>query len=227
MQTVITESDADFIAQSAHILEETIQRCIAAKDRCVLGLSGGSTPRATYEQLGKSETIDWTKVFVFLADERYVHDLHEESNKSMVYETLLLHANIPEENMVFPDTSLQLDECLLQYEMELKKILQHGSPDILVLGMGEDGHIASLFPPVADEAFGNHLVIHTQTDTFAIRDRISITMQVLRQADACVFLLKGNKKKHVWEKMLASSEDEKRWPAKAVLKENTVVVGQW
>jgi 6-phosphogluconolactonase/glucosamine-6-phosphate isomerase/deaminase len=91
-------------------------------------------------------------------------------------------------------------------------------PDLVILGMGEDGHIASLFPPVAELALGDQaLIIHTTTDAFAIHDRISVSLNLLAASDQQVLLLKGEKKKKVWESMLKSKEGDARWPAKRIL----------
>lgn len=88
------------------------------------------------------------------------------------------------------------------------------------MGLGEDGHIASLFPPVPAEGYGDRLVMHTTTDTFAVHDRISTTMVVIGSADRKVFFLKGEGKKFVWEEMMHDDNAEimmERWPAKAAL----------
>jgi len=203
-----------------------IEAAVQKQGHCVLGLSGGSTPVPIYAALGQAKTIDWSNVWIYLIDERYVPSHHPDSNQKMIRETLLSHADIPEDQIYFPDTSMQLVECVSDYEQRLKECLRIGSTNILVLGMGEDGHIASLFPPVPQAAFGDHLVIHTETDTFAVRDRISVTMPVLEAAISAVFLLKGEKKQKTWQQMMKSHEDEKRWPAKAIL-ERSILFSDW
>jgi 6-phosphogluconolactonase/glucosamine-6-phosphate isomerase/deaminase len=108
------------------------------------------------------------------------------------------------------------------------ELFRKGPVEIVTLGLGEDGHIASLFPPLNDLAFGEKLVIHTQTDRFAVKDRISVTMHLLQDARSHIFFLKGAGKKKVWDEMMGSDEEEQRWPAKAILElERSTVVGMW
>ncbi len=219
MHIVTTSNEQDLLNKGVSSLAVGVSKAIADHDFCILGLSGGSTPKPIYEALGK-EKLDWSKVWIFLVDDRYVRPDDPNSNQFLLRSTLLKHAPIPESQLIFPDTSLPLPECINLYEQHLKSLLQKGSPDIVTLGMGDDGHIASLFPPLTDDAFGPKLVIHTTTEKFAVRDRISVTMPVLKQAKQSVFLLKGAVKKRVWEEMMESTEDEKRWPAKGIIKGN-------
>jgi len=96
---------------------------------------------------------------------------------------------------------------------------------IITLGLGEDGHIASLFPPLSDtDRTTDKWVIHTTTDRFAVRDRITTTYQVLIPAQTVIFFLKGAAKKPVWDELITAFKlkDKKpelysRWPALPVL----------
>lgn len=219
LQEFIARNDADFKEKGAAILEHII--CEAAKERgySVIGLSGGSTPREIYEALGRSKNIDWTRVWIFLVDDRYVPADSTDSNQFLLRSTLLKNAPIPESQIIFPDTTLPISACVDLYDKHLKSLLRKGSPDIVSLGMGDDGHIASLFPPLEDSAFGPAGgAIHTTTDKFAVKDRISVTMPVLERARRAVFFLRGAKKRRLWEEMIGSDEDKRRWPAKAILK---------
>lgn len=222
-----TDTDNEFIAAGVTVLEGMINAAILEKGKCIMGLSGGSTPRPVYEALGKSKEVDWSKLWIFLADERYVSTESNDSNTKIVCDTLLAGASIPPMQWKYP-ADLPLEEWQQEYEETLADLLQGGWPDVIVLGMGEDGHIASLFPPVTGAALGPDLSVHTTTDRFAVHDRISVTMPVLCNAKQKVFLLKGEDKKTVWEYMLNSNEEEDRWPAKAVLKSgDCTVVSRW
>ncbi len=221
-----TASDGEFIKESLRVLVPLIQEPLGAKGSCIVGLSGGSTPRPVYEALGNVADIDWPQVSVFLTDERYVPADHADSNQKLVRETLLAHAPIAADHCVFPTLARPVGECVGDEEARLRKLFVHGFPDVIVRGLGEGRHPASLFPPVPDAAFGEGIAIHTETDKFAVHDRISVTVRVLKESDHPVFFLKGDGKKAVWEKMTASKEKAKRWPAKAMEKEVTVVV-QW
>ena len=216
--------DADFIVRGVAVLKTGILEAIAERKMCLLGLSGGSTPKAIYEALGH-EKIDWSKVWIFLVDDRYIRADDPKSNQFLLRSTLLKNAAIPESQVFFPDTSLPLNDCIDLYDRHLKDLLKKAAPDIVTLGMGDDGHIASLFPPLTDDMLGPKLVIHTTTEQFDVKDRISVTIPVLKQARQSVFFLKGQGKKKVWTEMTADPANERRWPAKAL--ENVEVVAQW
>ncbi|MDP6561378.1 MAG: 6-phosphogluconolactonase [Candidatus Peribacteraceae bacterium] len=224
-----TSSEENFLLEGVRVLKERIVQSIEEFGSAIVGLSGGSTPKPIYELLGK-EDIDWNAVSIFLVDDRYIPRDDENSNQKLVYGTLLQHASIPENQIVFPNTGLPLDECIRDYEERLAQLLSRGIPHIVTLGLGGDGHIASLFPPVPPKGYGDHLVIHTETDAFAVHDRISTTMVVIGSADRKIFFLKGDQKRFVWEEMMNSEdqEDMDRWPAKAALQlGGGVVVSQW
>lgn len=212
-----TASEEAFTAKAVELIKGDMTGAFADHGQCILGLSGGSTPRPIYEALGK-EAFDWPNVNIFLVDERCVPANHRGSNQGMVRETLLRFAPIPEKNISFPDTSLPVEECIEQFTRGMKNLIRTRLPDICVLGMGEDGHIASLFPPVPDIALTDRVfALHTATNSFAVRDRITLSLNVIAAAGSHVILLKGSEKKHMWEEMLASPEGEDRWPMKRLL----------
>jgi 6-phosphogluconolactonase len=218
-------TETEFISQGCNFVTEKILDACAQEGRCILGLSGGSTPKPIYEALGKNTDIDWTKVWIFLVDDRYINADDPKSNQFLLRSTLLKNAPIPESHLIFPDTSLPLDECIKLYDQHVADLLKKNPADLITLGMGDDGHIASLFPPLSSNASGPSTIIHTTTEKFDVFDRISVTLPVLKNAHECVFFLKGEAKKKVWEDMTRSSEDENRWPAKSILERATVMFG--
>jgi 6-phosphogluconolactonase len=228
ISTVVAAKEAEFVERGTALLRDVIVDAIAKRNVAIVGLSGGSTPKAIYEALGKEKGIDWTKVWIFLVDDRYAPRDNPNSNQFLLDATLLKEAPIPNSHLVVPDTSLPLPECITLYERHLADLLKKGQPDVVTLGMGDDGHIASLFPPVSDDAFGKKLVIATTTEKFSVRQRISTTAAVLTQAKLSLFMLKGGDKKTVWDDMMKSSEGAKRWPAKIVLDATPVtILAQW
>jgi len=224
---IATDTNEEFAVASVTLLEGLINAAILERDRCILGLSGGSTPRPVYEALGKSKEIDWSKVWLFLVDERYVSAESDDSNTKLIRETLLANADVPPTQFRHP-ADLPLEEWREGYEETLENLFDGEWPDVVILGMGEDGHIASLFPPIPEEGMGPELTVHTTTDQFAVHDRVSVTMPVLTKARSKVFLLQGEMKKEVWEKMLADDGSEQRWPIQSALSSgNVTVVTQW
>ncbi|MBT3834797.1 6-phosphogluconolactonase [Candidatus Peribacteria bacterium] len=208
-QKIEADSEDIFVNESIALLTNKINKCISEKGECSLGLSGGSTPRKVYEELGKQD-IDWSKVIVFLVDDRYVPRDHEDSNQKLVDETLLKNA---EPKIIFPDTSLEIEKCIEDYEKRLPS-----EADIVVLGMGGDGHIASLFPGDIDALTEeNKKVLHTTTDSFAVKDRITVTMPFLKSAGTIIFLIKGEDKVKVFNKMTSANVDIIEYPAHGAL----------
>ncbi|MBI1813111.1 6-phosphogluconolactonase [Candidatus Peregrinibacteria bacterium] len=230
-------TDREFTEKSVRLLTLHIKTFVEAQGRCIIGLSGGSTPKPIYEAMGKEKTIAWNKIWFFLVDDRYVPAEHADSNQKLVRETLLRHLSIPKHQIVFPHTALPLKECVADYDARIGSMLEDGPVDIVTLGLGDDGHIASLFPPLSDDALDeDRNVIHTTTPSarsgqaarFAVHDRISLALPILAAAKISVFFLKGEAKLKVWNQMTDTEEfDPKRWPAHAVLKSGraTAVMG--
>jgi 6-phosphogluconolactonase len=227
-QRIETQDDADFAQKSTDLLVSAIHQAIDARGQCLLGLSGGKTPKDIYVRLAQDMRIDWGRVHIFLIDERCVPASNADSNRHLLETTLLRYGQINvSEHCTFPDTSLDPKACAADYHRKLVSLFEEkGNADILVLGMGDDGHTASLFPPVPEEAFGERYAIHTVTDRFAVRDRISMTVKPLHAARAQFFFLNGEAKQKVWEEMMASDEGPERWPAKGVMAfgETTVIM---
>ena len=223
------KTEEEFVSLAILRLTEAMQSAIAKNDRCTLGLSGGSTPRDLYSALGSSKKIDWSKVHLFLVDERHVPPDHKDNNQRLVRETLLTHANIPAAHLHFPDTTLPIDQCIQRYEEDLQGLFKAEGPDIVVLGLGPDGHIASLFPGDIDALLEKEkLVLHTTTDRFAVHDRITVTLPLLARASLPLFLLKGEEKKKIFAETLSANIDPIEHPAHALLDTGkTVLLTFW
>jgi 6-phosphogluconolactonase len=227
-ELIETETDEQFEKTGTDLLEKNIAGTLAKTGRCVIGLSGGTTPLALYRALAE-RPLDWTNVWVFLADERYVAPDHADSNQRAIRETLADRVGLKPEQFLAPDTWKPLDECVHLYEERLKDLLGKGAPDLVTLGIGEDGHIASLFPPVPKEAFEPTIhALATHTDKFPVADRITVTIPVLTQATLPMFFLKGRLKRRVWTEMLKSDVSPQEWPAHSLLATGrSVIVAQW
>ncbi len=221
MDILKTSSSAEFITTAVQCLTDAILVLQRDGKTVTIGLSGGSTPKPVYEKLSVEKKIDWSRVCFFLLDERYIAFDHADSNVKMIRETLLRNEAATASFLV-PDTTLPLTECIAQYDKKISTL----QPDLVVLGMGPDGHIASLFPPVPSEAFGPANVIHTTTDRFAVHDRISVTFPVLEAAKKRVFLITGSDKSALLERMKDGNQDASLFPASALMDERTTwVVG--
>ncbi len=187
-----------------------------------IGVSGGSTPAPVYTMLATDIMLPWQRLRCLLLDERYVPSDHADSNARMIRSTLLTRAGA-DATFVSPDTSLPLEAAVEQYDAVLSK---EQRMDLAILGMGPDGHVASLFPPLDPAAFGPRSVIATTTDRFAVKDRIGVTLPVLEHAKKRVFLIAGKEKRNLLDTMQQDTQDASLFPASALLDDRTTwIVG--
>ena len=163
MQTPLTPSvlrTSDFIAQSVALIREAAAESIATTGLFRLGLAGGNTPKAVYKALAETATDrPWERLQITFGDERCVPPDHADSNYRMAYESLLSRVSIPEQNVFRirgeADPAEAAKECadrLARVAGRMgESVYRH---DLLLLGLGEDGHTASLFPgsPALEES---------------------------------------------------------------------------
>jgi 6-phosphogluconolactonase len=143
MTTVFVAPTSDeLVRASAEWLEVEIRDAIGARGSCALALAGGRTPEPVYRELATSRRFDWSKVDIYFSDERAVPPDHPESNYGMINRALIARAGIrPERVHRMEAERADRDQAALDYERVLASPL-----DLLVLGIGQDGHTASLFP---------------------------------------------------------------------------------
>ena len=190
--TALTQAAAELVLTSA---EEAVRE----RGRFVWGLSGGSTPEALYRKLAElpySTSVPWRATFVFWGDERWVPHDHPESNQRMANEALLSHSPASEASAIpVPTEGTTPEESAAAVEEALRRVFGGAPvrPDLLLLGMGPDGHTASLFPgtDVLDERerlFTANRV--PQLDTW----RITATLPLINASRCVVFLVQGRDK---------------------------------
>jgi 6-phosphogluconolactonase len=181
----VAEAAARFVASS-------IESAVAANGKCRIALSGGSTPRATYERLAEpdlSQQIAWQSLSVFFGDERMVPPTDTSSNYRMAREAMLDRVPIPPENVHRIQGELEPAVAAERYASELGT-----EPlDLVLLGMGDDGHVASLFPGSAELLRTDRIVLPSRAPA-APYDRISIALPVINAARAVVLLVTGESK---------------------------------
>ena len=185
-----------------------------------VALSGGSTPKALYYLLSSSvyrDKIDWSQIDFFWGDERGVPPEHYDSNFRMANEVMLSALPVPENRIHrFEAERPDLNNVVSEYESNLVTIL--GDPpiiDLVLLGMGSDGHTASLFPhsPALEEK--SHWVTinpHGQLGGH----RYTLTYPTLNQAKEVVFLVSGKAKANALQKVLEGDENPKELPAQGI-----------
>jgi 6-phosphogluconolactonase len=172
--------------RAAERIAEALKKAVSADSAASLALAGGTTPRAAYEDLAKIPGIDWSKVSVYFGDERAVPPTHPDSNFAMAKAALFDRVPLPESNIhrITAEDADQ-DAAARAYEALLPARIS-----VLVLGIGEDGHTASLFPgsPALNERVRRVLpVIGPKPPP----QRLSITPPVIEAAELCIVIANG------------------------------------
>ena len=216
-----TLADAATLGRAAaESLEATASAAIAARGRFTIALAGGQTPRTLYHLLATEfrSRIAWASWEMFFGDERCVPPYHPASNYAMVASTLLAHVSVPERQVHRIAGELPPEQAAQDYERELRQVLARGtsSPvlDVALLGVGTDGHTASLFPesPVLDER-ERWVMPVVGPASLSPRERITLTLPVLNEAREVYFLCSGREKEGVVKEVLSGSELGRRYPA--------------
>ena len=170
------------------VIEDTIQR----RGRCTLALAGGATPRPVYERMAVpplARRIAWARVTSYFGDERCVPPDHPESNYRMVHEVLLKHVPVPSASVHrMEGERADSDAAARDYDRHLPTAL-----DLLLLGMGEDGHTASLFPRSPALAERTRRVVSVRRPAPSPQ-RLTITPPVIDAADTVIVLVAGASK---------------------------------
>ncbi len=222
--TVHVFADAEALAVAA---AETFVRvtgdAIAARDGAAVALSGGSTPRRMGELLAEApfrDRVAWDRLEVFWGDERWVLETSPESNAGVARRTFLDRVPIPPDQIhPMPTVGLEADEAAAAYAETLRTLLggTNGMPrfDLILLGMGDDGHTASLFPGTAAIRERTALVVaHHVPKLGALR--LTMTPAVLNAGREVVFLVSGAAKAERLAEVLEGPERPDELPAQVV-----------
>lgn len=214
-------SDLESLAQAAaEIFVEQSKIAIIQSKRFSVVLSGGNTPLRTYELLGKEpyrSQVDWSRVYIFWGDERCVPPSDARSNYGMAYRSFLSHVPIPTHQIHPILCTRDPEKVATQYQTLLTEYFASLIPsfDLVFLGLGKDGHTASLFPDSSALNEKVRWVTHVQNaaDNFA---RITLTSQLLNQAQLVVFLVTGQEKAVILKEVLAPIEPSHPLPARSI-----------
>lgn len=202
-----------------------IGQTLSAQDRFSLVLAGGSTPRAAYALLGEPATagqIDWARVHIFWGDERCVPPDHNESNYRMARDTLLGRLPLPEYNIHRIQGELPPQVAADAYLQELEGFFvgQSGLPrfDLVLLGMGEDGHVASLFPGEAalEEVDRWVVAVKHNRPPAPLVDRVSVTLPVINAARRVALIVSGSGKAERVRQALSGADALETLPVQRV-----------
>lgn len=214
-------ADLDELSRAAaEAATATIASAVERAGRCSLVLSGGSTPRAFYGMLASDfrDRIPWEHVHLFWGDERFVPASDPNSNYRMAREALLDHISCPPSHIHPMPTHLPSAEAAArEYEATLKDLLGGGRPDfdLVLLGLGEDGHTASLFPrsPALDES--TRWVVATRAPVEP-RVRLTLTLPAITGAAGISVLVSGSRKSTALRHVLSDDVDPTLYPAAGI-----------
>jgi 6-phosphogluconolactonase len=221
---MIVKDAAALYRAAADEFNRCAQVAIAQRGRFAVALSGGNTPRGVYSLLASEHrALPWEKIFVFFGDERHVPPDDPESNYRMAAESLLTKVPIPADNVYRVAAEFPADSAADQYEREIRKFFQlqaNAWPrfDLIFLGIGDDGHTASLFPGTEALKEMSRLVVANWVEKFRTY-RITFTYPVLNHAAEVLFLVSGAGKAQILSEILTPSRGQ-LYPAQAVQPED-------
>jgi 6-phosphogluconolactonase len=218
LNLLVYETPEELAEAAAGDFAARAEEAIDARGRFAVVLAGGSTPKATYDALarGYADELDWSKVHVFFGDERTVPPHHEDSNYRMAHEALL--SRVPVGSVHRMRGELPPAESAAAYEEELRQFFgPDGVPafDLILLGLGEDGHTASLFPETSALDVTDRWVVANPVLKLEAT-RLTLTIPVINAARAVVFLVAGEGKAEALEEILEGDADPRGYPAKFI-----------
>lgn len=191
----------------------TAQRAIQQRGRFAVALSGGSTPKAIYQALAKTSDFDWNLVWLFWSDERAVSPDHPDSNYRMAMESFS-KTLIPPTQIFRMKAETSIEENARDYEEKIRHHLDKHLFDLIMLGVGEDGHTASLFPDTKALSEENRLVTANHIPKFNTW-RMTFTFPCINQSSRIAFYALGPSKREIIPKVLEAAI-QSPWPSSRI-----------
>jgi 6-phosphogluconolactonase len=195
---------------------EIAEKAVNEKGSFSVALSGGKTPAALFQKLAKENKLPWNKTHVFMVDERFVPYHDNNNNYRMINEILLRHVHIPAKNIHPISTTVESPQAsAMKYERELSSFFSTGPGfDLVLLGIGSDGHTASLFPGTPSLKENKRPAIAVPPSGTILSDRITITFPIINNAENILFIAAGDNKATVIREII--KKEKSRLPAAMV-----------
>lgn len=212
---------ADALAQAAAaLIVEISMQAIEKRGRFVIALSGGTTPEYLFALLAKPsfrDQIPWNKTYIFWGDERFVPSESKLNNANKAKTLLLDHIAIPLKNIYPIPVDIEPDKAAKLYENIIKIFFEKDDPhfDLILLGLGENGHTASLFPG-SDVVFENKKLVREVYVAEQQMYRITMTPALINQAHNIVFLVEGKNKAEILKTVLSGQHQPDKFPAQVI-----------
>ncbi len=216
----VFEAGETYIKEVAEFIIDIAHKAIEERGRFSIALSGGNTPNQLYTLLGTDEykeKMPWKHSFVFWGDERCVA-LDDKLNNAHVAVTLLLDkVHVPWLNIFTIPVNLQPDEAAIQYEQTIRNYFNNETPafDLILLGLGENAHTASLFPGTEVLQEQTHLVKAVYVDEQKMF-RVTMTAPLINLAHNIAFLVTGQSKAEVLKTIFTEPYQPEKYPAQLI-----------
>lgn len=188
--------------------------CDTTPDTVNIAVSGGRPPRPIFDALSRDKTIPWERINLFQVDDRYVPFDHAESNYHLISRLLTPTILKRLRAFYFFNTSLPIVEALHEYE---KNIVPFQPFDLTILGVGTDGHFASLFPGSPALGESTHLVAHTTVEHTPVRDRLTLTLPAIMGSKK-ILLLQGKDTEKIFDSTVYTTKMSDEFPVKKLLR---------
>ena len=219
MKLNIFSSQEELNEQLAKQIIAIANKAIAEKDQFNFVLTGGSSPKGLYKLLSTTykKEIDWNKTYFFFGDERTVLPFEQEFNGLMAKENFFDNLSLKDDHIFYVNTNLQPQEAAADYKKRLN-IHFGGAPiifDLILLGMGDDAHTASIFPQT-DLVNNNEATVASVWVERLNTNRISLTAPLINQAKHIVFITFGNNKAKALQKVLRTEKDVANYPSQLI-----------
>ncbi len=216
---------ADLSHAAASAVVKIANDAIHQRGRCAIVLSGGTTPKTLYRLLATAHRSDvnWARVHLFWGDERWVTADDPQSNFRMAREALLDHVHCPREHIhPIPVDAVSPDLAARQYSLTLHAFFRDVGPDLVLLGMGSDGHTASLFPRSAALAEPRRWAVASLAPVEP-RERVTVTLPFINRALHVFLLVAGRDKQSAFQQATSDHADPHRCPTAMVQPTNGTV----
>lgn len=220
MGVTIVDNLDQLYKEAADQFVDLAKEAIQERGKFVVALSGGSSPKAIFKLLATrdyAEKIDWKNIYFFWVDERWVPLDDDKSNAKMTFETLLNEVPV-NKNQIFPmfKEGISPEDYAVEYENEIRNILgEEGRFDFILLGMGDDGHTASLFP-------GEQILNENKkwVDAYYLAPqemyRITLTAPIINKAEHVLVITFGASKKHALNEVLNGEYNPELYPLQLI-----------
>ncbi len=222
MKVIEKKSYDEMSRDAAEAVFDVIKNSRNSIKKFTIALSGGSSPAGLYKKMAEMD-VDWNRICFFMVDERKIRLEHKDSNFKMIKETLLSRIDIPRKNVYPVNVSYRkVEDSALEYEERIKNFFNNAPVvfDLMILGIGPDGHTASLFPGRKELHESKRIVIPALApDRFSIKERITMTLPVLNQTKERIFVVSGKERARIIKGVI---KEDSLYPASLVNRNSTI-----